>query len=107
VCNWLIEHQVPHTHEPYIVGSAASKRRQKRGDFLVNGWYIEVWGIVNVPAYEARKAEKLALYHRLNIPLIELFPAAFEKDAPSGERWEDVLSRCLARPTFHQPTLPI
>lgn len=104
VCNWLLDHHVSHTHEPYILGSAASKRRQKRSDFLANGWYIEVWGLVGVPSYDARKFEKLALYRHLGLPLIEISAAAFGNDVSPGERWDVLLAQCLYPPGAHQST---
>jgi transposase len=71
VCDWLTNHGVPHTCEPPLPDPVY------RGDFLANGWYIEIWGVKNSPSYRERMAKKKALYEAAGLPLIELSPHHF------------------------------
>lgn len=73
VANWLHEQGVDYVYEPSLpfpdVGSA---------DFLANGWYIEVWGVINSASYQARKELKRAGYAQSGAPLIEIPVHSFE-----------------------------
>lgn len=75
VANWLIAHGVEYQYEPPI-----PRGRRLRSDFLVNGWYIEIWGVHSKPSYAESKARKQQLYARQNLPLIELSPHHFARD---------------------------
>ncbi|MEN6507049.1 MAG: hypothetical protein ABFD92_21140 [Planctomycetaceae bacterium] len=47
---------------------------KNRADFLVNGTYIEVWGLEGNKRYDANRLKKLAKYREHNAPLIQIFP---------------------------------
>jgi hypothetical protein len=49
-------------------------------DFLVNGVYVEVWGLDD-PEYNLRRSEKLKFYLSSNLALVEFEPADFEGKA--------------------------
>lgn len=76
VDNWLSSHDLPHEYEAPIPNSTF------RTDFLVQGIYIEIWGMVRNPRYQARKEEKIALYASLGLPLISLLRSDFPHLAP-------------------------
>lgn len=91
VANWLIDSGIEYTYEPSLPFSARGK-----SDFHANGWYIEVWGVVNSPSYILRKQKKITLYQSHNIPLIELPAHSFA--LYRNGLWERKLSQCLALP---------
>lgn len=66
VCDWLSSRDVPHSCGPRLPLSSF------RGDFLVDGWYIEIWGVEKNAAYDARRARKEAHYRSLGLPLISI-----------------------------------
>lgn len=92
VANWLAEHGIEYTYEPSLPFSARGK-----SDFLANGWYIEVWGVINSPSYKARKQEKINLYRTHDIPLLGLPAHSF--DPKRNGLWERKLSTCITPPT--------
>lgn len=67
VDDWLTAHGLEHDTEP-----ALPCDRRYRADFLVEGTYVEVWGVVNSPSYDERRQKKTALYREHGLPLIEL-----------------------------------
>jgi len=86
VDNWLSALRIPHEYEPRLFG-------RFRADFYANGWYIEVWGVVNHDRYVRNKERKIAFYHDNRLPLIELIPQDFATD-----EWQHLLRRCLVSP---------
>lgn len=71
VDNWLSEHNLAHEYEPPISGT------HYRADFLVNGYYIEIWGMIDIPFYQDRHDRKLLLYEERKLPLLSLYPNDF------------------------------
>lgn len=59
-----------------------------RADFFVGGIYIEYFGLIGDPDYEARMKEKKSLCKRLDIPLISIYP----KDIVNAKTLESKLS---------------
>lgn len=90
VDNWLSSHNLEHQYEPQVPGKSTW-----HADFLVNGWYIEIWGVdqSHHPEYLARKRQKQAWYKAREIPLIEIPASAFGQRAK--ERWRRKLERHL------------
>lgn len=66
IANWLHQHDIEYTYEPEINADLVP-------DFLVDGVYIEYWGMVGREEYLARMQEKQARYKSLDVKLIELF----------------------------------
>lgn len=91
VDDWLSENSVPHVPEPIIPGS-----RQLRSDFLANGWYVEVWGIVRLADYTSRKDRKRRLYAEQNLSLLELEKSDFA--IANGEPWRTKVAYVLQKP---------
>ena len=71
--NWLFEHGVPHEVHPVLPWS-----KFKQADFLVDGVYIEVWGMVRHEVYAKRKAVKLSQYKQFGFQVISIYPADIE-----------------------------
>lgn len=69
VANWLVANALAFEYEPKLPFSNSLK-----GDFLVNGWFIEVWGVEGSARYDARRERKVSLYATHELPLIELLP---------------------------------
>lgn len=67
VDNWLFEHKIPHQYEPRLPWGGGY-----RADFLVLGYYIEVWGMPLDSDYRKRKEYKVTMYHKYRLPLIEI-----------------------------------
>lgn len=97
VDDWLYQHGISHVYEPVLPFD-----RRSRADFLANGWYIEVWGVVGSARYKARRARKHRLYIEHNIPIIEIPAHAF--DAKRNRMWERRLKQCLTNPQEHEPS---
>lgn len=77
VDDWLHAHGIPHECEPKLKGM--------RPDWRVGNVYIEYWGLSGQQGYEARREEKLALYRKRRLKLVELFPEDVEAlDAKLG-----------------------
>lgn len=66
VDEWLAGHGILHEREPKLKGM--------RPDWRIGNVYVEYWGLAGAQGYEARRAEKLGLYKRRRLKLIELFP---------------------------------
>lgn len=66
VDDWLSAHGIPHEHDPKLKGM--------RPDWRVGAVYIEYWGLAGQQGYEARRAQKLALYRARRLRLVELHP---------------------------------
>lgn len=64
--DWLHKHGILHEREPKLKGM--------RPDWRVGDLYIEYWGLAGQQGYEERRLEKLAMYKRRRLKLVELFP---------------------------------
>lgn len=64
--DWLWSNGILHEREPKLKGM--------RPDWRVGDVYVEYWGMAGQQGYEARREEKLALYKRRRLKLVELFP---------------------------------
>lgn len=101
VDNWLYTNHINHIYEPLLPFG-----RQMKADFLANGWYIEIWGVVNDSGYKKRKRRKVHAYSVNNMPLIEIPVHAF--DTHHNNQWKRILQKCLQTTTLsllRQPTL--
>lgn len=91
VANWLFSRSVAYEYEPPLPFGT-----NFLGDFLANGWHIEVWGVAGNETYEERKKRKIEGYVSFGLPLIELYYWHFSaRDAKTLERR---LSQCLTPP---------
>ena len=72
VCNWLSEHDIPHEYEPRLPWG--TNRNPFHADFRIGDFYVEVWGMLNLKSYREKRREKIQLYHKHNLQLIEIFP---------------------------------
>lgn len=82
VADWYHARGVGFVYEPTLPFGHGNCR----SDFLVNGWYVEVWGVHSVPAYAEKKAWKKRGYARHRLPLVELSPHHFARDKHIMER---------------------
>jgi AcrR family transcriptional regulator len=90
VDDWLSSREVEHIYEPRLPFRAPGG---PRADFWANGWFVEVWGLVGVPKYDAKMARKRTLYLGHSLPLIEVYP----EDVRRGpEVLDRVLRPCLS-----------
>lgn len=89
VAEWLHNNSLDFVYEPPLPFAG-------RADFLANGWYIEVWGVINSATYKARKEVKQNLYKAHGLPLIELPARSFDKKR--GDPWKRRLAPCLFPP---------
>lgn len=64
--DWLFSQGIVHDVEPELDGL--------RPDWRVGDVYIEYWGLAGQQGYDARRAEKLAIYRARRLALVELFP---------------------------------
>ena len=69
--DWLHAHGIPHEREPKLKGM--------RPDWRVGSVYVEYWGLSGQQGYDARREEKLALYRRRRLRLVELFPEDLDR----------------------------
>jgi TyrR family helix-turn-helix protein len=88
VDNWLHEHKIAHEYEPVLPCD-----RRYHADFLVNGWYIEIWGVNSSKEYAQRKSRKISLYRAHQIPLIQLSINSFSNRRKDS--WMKRLAPCL------------
>ncbi|GEM_PF-6302982 len=66
VDDWLHANGILHELEPRLKGM--------RPDWRIGNVYVEYWGLSGQQGYEARREEKLALYRKRRLRLVELFP---------------------------------
>ena len=85
--NWLCYKGVLHAYEKKL-----PIPENVRCDFYLfkNGIYIEFWGLESDPKYAARKKEKIALYRKYDLPLLEIYDADID-------RLDDVLPQKLLK----------
>lgn len=93
VCDWLHERAIPHTYEPRLPWDQRS-----RADFMANGWYIEIWGVQNSPAYAAQRARKQAGYRSHGVALVEI--NHFDFSSQKRGRWRRLLA-VTSNPAAH------
>ncbi|MEA3199593.1 MAG: hypothetical protein QOE90_1021 [Thermoplasmata archaeon] len=74
VDDWLHQNGILHELEPILKGM--------RPDWRVGSVYIEMWGLKGQQGYETRRAQKLALYRKRKLRLVELFPEDVEDLEP-------------------------
>jgi len=98
VADWLHEKGINFVYEPRLPFPGLS-------DFLVNGWYVEVWGVKNSARYALRQAEKQALYRSHCLPLIELHVHHFDRSR--NNLWQRRLACCLEQVTSAPPNLSL
>lgn len=67
VDDWLTDHDLAHEPEPRYPFD-----RRYRADFLVNGVYVEVWGVMHNPAYNQRRAWKIQQCTDHGLTLIQI-----------------------------------
>jgi len=91
VDDWLSQHGVTHSYEPRLPFAPTFS-----ADFLANGWYIEVWGVLSNPEYKERQTRKRELYRANYAPLIELPAHSFY--TPWKGLWHRRLQQCLESP---------
>lgn len=72
--DWLHANGVLHELEPRLKGM--------RPDWRVGNVYIEMWGLKGQQGYEVRREQKLALYRKRRLKLVELFPEDVEDLEP-------------------------
>lgn len=109
--DWLHAHGILHEREPKLKGmrpdwripavnvlderTFTASRRRGEGRVVDGNVYIEYWGMANQQGYDARREEKLALYRKRRLKLIELFPEdvlrldeklGWLRDAPGPDR---------------------
>jgi hypothetical protein len=85
VDNWLYRHGIPHGYEPKLRGT------RYKSDFIVGDIYIEVWGMMERFSYREKHNKKLAVYKKLGLNLISLYPSDF----PSLAKLEVLLKNSL------------
>jgi len=73
VDNWLFRHNLEHKIHPICPWQSIWPSRPL-ADFLVQDFYIEVWGIEGNSRYDQRRLEKIKKYKECNAKLLEIFP---------------------------------
>lgn len=68
--DWLHARGILHEREPRLKGM--------RPDWRIQNVYVEYWGMSGQQGYEARRENKLALYRKRKLRLVELFPEDLE-----------------------------
>src|SRR6266568_3231808 len=96
VDNWLHEHGIAHEYEPRL-----PFEQRYYADFLVNSWYIEIWGVTESTDYAQRKARKISLYRTHQIPLIQLSIDSFSERRKDD--WKRRLTHCFTSKSFQIP----
>lgn len=93
---WLHAQGIPHEREPRLKGMVP--------DWRVGKVYIEHWGLSGAQGYEARREEKLALYRKRRLRLVELFPDDLDDlDAKLGFLRDDPDARPTRVEEYRQP----
>lgn len=87
VDDWLHAHGLAHELEPRYPFD-----QRYRADFLVQGTFIEVWGVTNNPRYKQRRQWKVEQCARHGLPLIQIGHWQFAKD----RRWWKPLENLAA-----------
>lgn len=67
ICNWLHDRDIDYTYEP-------DTDFDLRPDFLVDGDFVEYWGMVGMEEYEERMAKKLKRYDELGVEVVGIYP---------------------------------
>lgn len=98
VADWLSDRGLRFRYEPRYPFN-----RTLFADFLVNGWYVEIWGIPTSPTYRKQRRRKVRLCRIHGVPLIQVDVRHFRKER--GQQLDAVLSQALM-PTGSQGWLP-
>jgi hypothetical protein len=73
--NWLFDNGFQATKEPvYPKHEKYNSSGKRRADWLVNGYFIEYFGLTGEEAYDKKVIEKMYLVRELNLKMIALFP---------------------------------
>lgn len=99
VDNWLYQHGIKHSIEPRLPFNKHCK-----ADFFANGWYIEIWGVIQNKDYTERRKRKIKGYQSHNLPLIEIEVHNFVKRQTMSDQWTRKLQKVL-EPPFIAATL--
>ncbi len=69
VDDWLNKHQIEHQYNyPLPFGKTCS------ADFKIDGYFIEVWGVIGLEWYNERRRKKIEEYKLRKMNLIQLYP---------------------------------
>jgi len=69
VDDWLTKHQIKHQYNYSLPFGGTSS-----ADFKVDGYFIEIWGVVGADWYNQRRREKIKQYRSRAMNLIQLYP---------------------------------
>ncbi|MBT8465546.1 MAG: hypothetical protein HKN97_14455 [Myxococcales bacterium] len=83
----LFRWAIPHLREPPYPGGTSM-----RGDFLVEGVFIEYFGLAGDPEYDAKSRKKARVLKSKGVPMIAITP----KDLATG-RYIAKLKKCLEK----------
>lgn len=73
--NWLYERKLHHIREPmYPTHPDYNPSGRRRADWDVQGTFIEYFGLIGDPKYDAKVDEKIALACEVGIPFIAVYP---------------------------------
>jgi hypothetical protein len=73
--DWLYAAGIPHKTEPlYPHHPELNPDQRSRADWVVNGVFIEYWGLAGNREYDRRMRTKRKLAKASGIPLIEIYP---------------------------------
>ena len=76
VDDWLSTHSVVHEREPYYpFHPTLNPTERLRADWKVGEYYIEYFGLLDEPEYEARAKNKANLVRTLGLKLIPILPS--------------------------------
>ncbi|MET3642758.1 hypothetical protein ABIC73_004361 [Prescottella equi] len=92
--DWLSRNGIPHGKEPAYPGS------RMRADFVVDGIYIEYFGLVGDSAYDERIERKRLLATAHNIKLVEIYPKDLASWSTAQKAIADELGVVLPKPKF-------
>jgi hypothetical protein len=88
VADWLYSHGIAYEYEPRLPFGTNCL-----GDFLANGWFIEVWGVAGSKGYDERKKRKIDGYNSAKMPLVNLTLHYLAERGSNG--FEAKMSLCL------------
>jgi hypothetical protein len=73
--DWLSANKISHVKEPnYPSHATLNSRGLRRGDWLVEGRYLEYFGLVGEAAYDKKIEEKLLLGEELGLEVVPIYP---------------------------------
>lgn len=98
--DWLHANGVVHDREPVYPGT------KYRGDFLVNGKFVEYFGLVGNPEYESRRALKSAAATKAGIEVVSIYPVDVTNWKSHQGRIADELGMAVTTPLAVPRTRP-